>query len=972
MRTTRLLTLLFALSGCDDPKATDSGDPATGTTDPGDDSGTTDTPMPADCTVVDVLPRTLPQAGDVPLTVTLSCSVPASVLGAELVLDSGEALPLELSTGDTTLTGTTSAPPFDGPGAFSASVVLQDNDGEHSLALPRPLHVHRAPEDWQATHDLPELGTSAPVSWDIGHAAHTAAGPILFGHDGDDILVATPAALAGEADVLVLPHLAPPAADTLDFLAWGHGIPLADWQVGDAHHWLLPVLDADGSGRSLTIHHLHIVDGDIILHDHAQILLERAGLSPFDPTDDATGNPLPLAAEASIDDDGRLTSLNLMLSGTRSRDGKPGLATVYWRSGSSDFEVESSVLDVALAAYKAVPTTDAGTPGVMLFHGTGKLTAQVLDLRGHKERGSVVLTDLGEDAWGLSTLLVDEHVVLGAVDANGAATHTRVSFKGVDGLSAETEVLEFEDGDDLFLNVGGGTDSGPTVCTPHRGLTHKPGSGGKRCPSLIRSTAAVGYTVVVPGTQPELGSDHTAQTYLRLTRRGTRNRPHYRITPTDSGPPEVCPIGIDEPVAVHAAGGPEGQLVGPLAGAQRFVESTGTCSPVVVGAAGGWVVQAAEGGVLQAILDDGEPVALPLRAHAGVATTTSGDTLLLTGEVWTAAGPQAALVRVDPDGTVTPLPIDTTDHHVVDVQAFTHDDSVTLQLLLERSDGQRMVSFARGLTLEGLTGDRLTVSDTAWTGLLDGNWESMDLPLVVLPTGLTETNALDGVDALAAHTSASTGAELVAVLPHDETACPVATWLIPHTTTDLRTDLASAVLLSTSDAADCTGLSVPLAAVDLAGDGAGSVAMTDLVDTEAEAQPLWMLHWDGRSLVRPPALWLPPFSQAEVADLAGDTLSRIIIEVSVPDGETKRKKRKPSRMVVEPDGSALGHPLSEDALTVDDLGALGDRLDDAPLSAAAVDGVGWGLSVVGGDQGYRGWSSDSGFWLDCVCECESR
>ncbi len=94
-------------------------------------------------------------------------------------------------------------------------------------------------------------------------------------------------------------------------------------------------------------------------------------------------------------------------------------------------------------------------------------------------------------------------------------------------------------------------------------------------------------------------------------------------------------------------------------------------------------------------------------------------------------------------------------------------------------------------------------------------------------------------------------ADLVTVIPWDTgTACPVATVWVPGTTSSWSTNLGTAIVLDTSDNADCRDLAVPAGVGDADGDGQGWPLLAALDD---DAVRLTEVVWDGGSIVALPS-----------------------------------------------------------------------------------------------------------------------
>ena len=185
----------------------------------------------------------------------------------------------------------------------------------------------------------------------------------------------------------------------------------------------------------------------------------------------------------------------------------------------------------------------------------------------------------------------------------------------------------------------------------------------------------------------------------------------------------------------------------------------------------------------------------------------------------------------------------------------------------------------------------------------------------------------------------SVRADLVAVLPvPTDTGCPYATRYIPGTNPDTAANLALALTLDRSDAADCFDLAVPIGRMDVVGNGRSRVVLAERTSTGAA---LFDLLWDGESLYPGPGLALHDsggitFGFAEISrgliantgDFNGDGFDGIMITGTrdfVRDGDELV-------LLVESAGDSLG-------FTNQDGSGFSDLVIDAGILDPLRDGI---------------------------------
>ena len=104
----------------------------------------------------------------------------------------------------------------------------------------------------------------------------------------------------------------------------------------------------------------------------------------------------------------------------------------------------------------------------------------------------------------------------------------------------------------------------------------------------------------------------------------------------------------------------------------------------------------------------------------------------------------------------------------------------------------------------------------------------------------------------------------------------MATCFVPGASADWSKNLASAILLSTSNESDCSDLARPEAALDLSGEGQSTVLMSKPSATEG-GRDLFEVVWDGESLLALPTITVPEYTAIEVADFDGDGLEEVLV-----------------------------------------------------------------------------------------------
>jgi hypothetical protein len=388
------------------------------------------------------------------------------------------------------------------------------------------------------------------------------------------------------------------------------------------------------------------------------------------------------------------------------------------------------------------------------------------------------------------------------------------------------------------------------------------------------------------------------------------------------------------------------------------VKADGTAE-IVLAADGGWTVLS-RGGEVVVVGEDGEEISgVPLDPTAGIEARRIGDLCMLTGVVRSKAA----------DGSITSGP------GVVTVRAeglgvATFEDSSLDSCTWSTEPGEKRVGLCcSGLSKESFVGvveldaaklpvagseGTMALSSTPWSGTWTAATVSSSTVFYRRVVVDDETAADSDVRVLAELTGEPVIQDYVTVLPYDsDLACPMATYFVPGASEDAGKNLASAMLLSTSNEADCSDLAWPEAAIDLSGEGQSTLLMSEPSATEG-ARDLFEVVWDGSSLLALPSITVPEYSAIEVADFDGDGLEEVLVQFGAePDADGTNEDALSGLMLR---GIGLKH-LSQEIRAEVTLIKNGDLLPP-PEDGDTVIGAAYELSdgsvevvVVGGTAG---------------------
>ncbi len=447
---------------------------------------------------------------------------------------------------------------------------------------------------------------------------------------------------------------------------------------------------------------------------------------------------------------------------------------------------------------------------------------------------------------------------------------------------------------------GGTTDPGTTVDAG--GLLPGSGTADAAAPSTgdgttATSSGAGATTGETTATAPAAG-DPTGET---ATTSPPADAPTDGTTgSTDPGTP------LESPAAGTALPGADAGLsTGDTGSTQRYVEGTiwsyGVQSPtsevllaartmpssdldtwtggdVRLAAAHGWSVISRDGMVVAidpsgAELDDTLPLDPTLPARASVLDgrlIVFGQVLITADDGTTSTGPGVLTAGSDGVGVgVMKRNRDPEDEDLTDKIVWSSDlqgrtTTVVGTVTSTAADG----SYSIGLTSFDTSSlpAANTTTEILWSVSLAGVTGTGPVPPepLFVPSQRTRAGEVDGspiadrdtVQTLGTLSAVNSVDDIVLVLPWDTgTACPHATVLIPGTSSDLASNLASAVVIDTSDLSDCSDLSVPVTLIDVDGDGnPGAVLGTWQPGTDEVLVGLWELLWDGSRVLRLPEI----------------------------------------------------------------------------------------------------------------------
>ena len=300
---------------------------------------------------------------------------------------------------------------------------------------------------------------------------------------------------------------------------------------------------------------------------------------------------------------------------------------------------------------------------------------------------------------------------------------------------------------------------------------------------------------------------------------------------------------------------------------------------LTLAADGGWTVTT-RGGQVYVQNAEGKETSVPLDPAAGVQARRIGEMCVLSGMLRSKSSSRWGLVTVSSEGVGT-LDFNT----ALDNCGFDRDESdggmTTFCTTVDDSNEAGVGAFQfseKELPGAGeeLTLDSSKVNTWTWTS---GTWTGTGTHVFSSRVAVDDSVSSDAdVSSVAKLSTEPATHDVVLQMPHgSDYACPVATWFVPGDSTDWSKNLASAILLDSSNEEDCSDLLRPEAAIDLSGEGPSTVLLSEPSSTEGY-RDIQELVWDGEELLLLPAITVADWHSLEIADFDGDGLEELLIQ----------------------------------------------------------------------------------------------
>ncbi len=850
------------------------------------DSGTTDSEVQAaDCTFVSIQPLVTSWSGGDEVTVTLDCARPRTT-GLVLIAHDGEGnmTDYKATVEGSTLTAvfTTTARTSTGPQGFDVEV-----DGE--VVEGDLLRYRLDPDELSQGVDA----NAAPASLGFGlsslslYSRNAAGRSLVVGsNDGSVVVGSHDEATGWEGDVVdASPSFAGPASTSVNKETGAQTlmVPLVD-EDGDRFQFLM----ASDDGKSRRTEFI-VLDFDYAPSGGYRV---ASGNLVLDSKDELSTYDVVLLGDWSKESGAPLVSLSFA-------PGKDGVGT--WTKNWAASE-SSQVLHVSPPM-----TLSDGTEAVLVVSegSVDGLVATWLSTAGGKTLASQTLKELTSAPLAISSTPVTQEkgdtLAVSLLDEDGALYLLQAGPDPSQDIGVQALAL----GNPLIARA---------IKAEVRRLVDATQSPSWRKGGGFRNLEP-GTTIYFPPLQARStdgGDLHVALSAPMDRGFGTGPDESLLVASWLAGEGTVDLSAVPDAVEQVAVGGRSvlsGGAGEKLTGSPVIFNRTATgtfelgaltgkgTAEVVLAGDGGWTVVSRGGQVVVVTPDGQELTDLPIDPMAGIQAYRV-PSFRKVGEICVLSG----LLRTKgSDGAYTLKPgLLTVGAEGVGAAAFKDETLASCEL--SRDEGADKTVFCTSDNGDGSFGVGLGL--VTEDQLPDAGEElSIDLGYAAWPTSSGEdlaglpsawrsgNRASWGVDSVSITLLGSLGGEavgpdLVAVLPYEsDLGCPVATWFVPGASTDAAKNLAAAVLVSSSNESDCSDLAVPEAAIDLSGEGQGTVLMSQPSSIEG-ARELFEMVWDGSDLLALPTITVPEWTSLEVGDFDGDGLEELLVQLGAePDAD---------------------------------------------------------------------------------------